>query len=97
MAENSKRSCISKKGKAPLKETAEQAIKKVSDQLVCSVCQEEYSRPRVLPCLHVFCESCLEKLVEMQRFLCPNCRRSATLPGSSVSSFPHAFPHAKSR
>ena len=91
MAGNSKRSCVSLKGKAPLKETTEQAIKKVSDQLVCSVCQEEYSRPRVLPCLHVFCESCLEKLVDMRSILCPNCRRSASLLGSSVSSFPRAF------
>ena len=91
MAGNSKRSCVSLKGKAPLKETTDSAIKKVSDQLVCSVCREEYSRPRVLPCLHVFCESCLEKLVDMRSILCPNCRRSASLPGSSVSIFPRVF------
>ncbi|CAI8036605.1 Tripartite motif-containing protein 2, partial [Geodia barretti] len=57
---------------------AQQVLEKLSNQLSCSVCLEEYRRPRVLPCLHVFCEACLEKLVGTQRdklsALCPNCR-----------------------
>ena len=66
----------------------EQAMQKLSDQLSCSVCLEEYCRPRVLPCLHVFCEACLEKLVGTQ---CPNCRKPAPLPEGGVSSLPSAF------
>ena len=27
----------------------------------CSICEERYSHPRVLPCLHSFCSACLEK------------------------------------
>ncbi|CAI8057619.1 E3 ubiquitin-protein ligase TRIM71 [Geodia barretti] len=61
----------------------------------CSVCLEEYRRPRVLPCLHVFCEACLEKLVRTQRDKlsapCPNCRKPAPLPEGGVSSLPAAF------
>ena len=30
----------------------------------CSVCLEKFNNPRVLSCLHTFCERCLEKLVE---------------------------------
>ena len=74
---------------------AEQALEKLSNQLSCSVCLEEYRRPRVLPCLHVFCEACLEKLVGTQRDKlrapCPNCRKPAPLPEGGVSSLPAAF------
>ena len=74
---------------------AEKAMEKLSAQLSCSVCLEEYSRPRVLPCLHVFCEACLEKLVGTQRDKwrapCPNCRKPAPLPEGGVSSLPSAF------
>ena len=74
---------------------AEQALEKLSNQLSCSVCLEEYRRPRVLPCLHVFCEACLEKLVGTQRDKlrapCPNCRKPASLPEGGVSSLPAAF------
>ena len=74
---------------------AEQALEKLSDQLSCSVCLEEYRRPRVLPCLHIFCEACLEKLVGAQRdklsVPCPNCRKPAPLPQGGVSSLPSAF------
>ena len=74
---------------------AKEAMEKLSNQLSCSVCLEEYRRPRVLPCLHVFCEGCLEKLVETQRdkmkARCPNCRKPAPLPEGGVSSLPSAF------
>ena len=77
------------------KNASEQAMEKLSDQLSCSVCLEEYRRPRVLPCLHVFCEACLEKLVNTQRDKlsapCPNCRKPAPLPQGGVSSLPPAF------
>ncbi|KAH3810857.1 hypothetical protein DPMN_139255 [Dreissena polymorpha] len=36
--------------------------------LVCSICTREYDEeehvPRVLPCLHTFCQQCLKKLVK---------------------------------
>ena len=77
------------------KNAADQAMKKLSDQLSCSVCLEEYRRPRVLPCLHVFCEACLEKLAVAQggrlSALCPNCRQPALLPQGGVASLPSAF------
>ncbi|KAJ4452033.1 hypothetical protein ANN_03547 [Periplaneta americana] len=30
---------------------------------ICNICSEKYCSPRVLSCLHVFCESCLEKML----------------------------------
>ena len=77
------------------KNAADQAMKKLSDQLSCSVCLEEYRKPRVLPCLHVFCEACLEKLAVAQGSRlsapCPNCRQPALLPQGGVASLPSAF------
>ena len=77
------------------KNAADQAMEKLSDQLSCSVCLEEYRRPRVLPCLHVFCEACLEKLAVAQggrlSAPCPNCRQPAPLPQGGVASLPSAF------
>ena len=77
------------------KNAADQAMEKLSDQLSCSVCLEEYRKPRVLPCLHVFCEACLEKLAVSQggrlSAPCPNCRQPALLPQGGVASLPSAF------
>ena len=67
----------------------------MSNQLRCSQCLEEYRRPRVLPCLHVFCEACLEKLAATQRdtpsVRCPSCRESVSLPAGGVTALPPAF------
>ena len=71
------------------------ALEKLADQLTCSVCLEEYTRPRVLPCLHVFCEACLQRLVvggaNRLSSRCPNCRQVAQLPGEGVTTLPSAF------
>ena len=73
----------------------EQALEKLSNQLSCSVCLDEFQKPRVLPCLHVFCQPCLERLMgaqqDKQKAPCPNCRKSAPLPKGGVSDLPSAF------
>ena len=32
-------------------------------ELECAVCLEQYKEPKVLPCLHSFCKTCLEGLL----------------------------------
>ena len=85
----------SKTATSSMADAAKQAMEKLSAQLLCSVCLEEYRRPRVLPCLHVFCEGCLEKMVgtqhDKQRAPCPNCRKPTPLPEAGVSGLPFAF------
>ncbi|GFR68575.1 B-box type zinc finger protein ncl-1 [Elysia marginata] len=34
---------------------------------VCSLCEEKMKNPKVLSCLHVFCEACLKKKLEVER------------------------------
>lgn len=43
------------------------------DQFTCHVCESEYKQPRVLTCLHVFCEECLKPLLEEDCIICPTC------------------------
>ena len=74
---------------------AEQALKKVADQLTCAICLEDYKDPKLLQCFHVFCKECLERLVLRDQqglsLRCPSCRRSTLLPPSSVSGLQPAF------
>jgi len=59
----------------------------------CPVCAEIYAerlrRPRSLLCGHTFCEACLHKQFDRQRFLCPTCR--AVTPMNSISDLPINF------
>ena len=56
---------------------AEKALKKLEQQLNCSVCLDTYNSPKELQCHHVYCEKCLGKLVDkdQQSLTCPNCRQ----------------------
>lgn len=42
----------------------------------CVVCWSSDQAPLQLPCSHLVCESCLHRLAEASRFLCPFCRRA---------------------
>ena len=74
---------------------AEQALEKVSDQLTCAICLEDYKDPKLLQCFHVYCKECLERLVLRDQqglsLRCPSCRRSTLLPPSSISGLQPAF------
>ncbi|KAI8512719.1 hypothetical protein Bbelb_093580 [Branchiostoma belcheri] len=60
--------------------------------LTCAVCEEIYTDPRVLPCLHTFCAKCLEKCRKGEiQFTCPTCRDQVRLKEAGVSSLPPYF------
>ena len=46
----------------------------VGKELECSVCLENFQTPKLLSCMHTFCEGCIEKLIENQAITCPECR-----------------------
>ncbi|RXM27657.1 E3 ubiquitin-protein ligase TRIM56 [Acipenser ruthenus] len=52
--------------------------------LKCKICFELYKSPRILPCLHSYCEQCLEKLLEKGKgtIYCPECRTETRVQGS---------------
>ena len=43
-----------------LGETEQSRLKNLTQ---CGVCKESFKNPRILECLHIFCEACLEKLL----------------------------------
>ena len=72
-----------------------EVLKKLADQLECSICLDSFTDPKLLQCFHVFCKDCLEPLVVRDQhglsLRCPNCRRSTLLPANGVSGLQPAF------
>ena len=63
--------------------------------ITCPVCQEHYTEPKVLPCLHYYCKQCILKLAlrtgTNKPFSCPECRKETTLPEGGVEELKTAF------
>ena len=80
---------------------SEKALQKVADHLSCPVCLDDYQpdsglkQPRVLPCLHVYCQECLGRLQVSEggkeTARCPTCRRVYPLPEGGAAALPSAF------
>ena len=73
---------------------------KLEEQLNCPVCLDLYTNPKTLPCLHSFCQECLEGLpldkeagadIDLYYFSCPTCRKRTEVPREGVGAFPVAF------
>ena len=69
---------------------------KLEEQLTCPVCLDLYTNPKTLPCLHSFCEACIERFPqdkedETYYLSCPTCRHRTELPGGGAGAFPVAF------
>eukprot|EP00062_Callorhinchus_milii_P000662 gi/632934868/ref/XP_007886743.1/ PREDICTED: tripartite motif-containing protein 59 [Callorhinchus milii] len=72
------------------------------EDLTCSVCYSIFEDPRVLPCSHTFCRTCLENIIQGSgnfsvwrplRFplKCPTCRSIVELPPTGIISLPINF------
>ena len=71
---------------------------KLEEQLTCPVCLDLYTNPKILPCLHSFCQECLEGLPQEREargdtyyLSCPTCRQHIEVPIEGVGAFPVAF------
>ena len=75
---------------------AEEALKKLEEQLNCSVCLDTYTQPKQLLCHHVYCQHCLVKLVHQDQqgqavLTCPICRQVTPVPVTGVTGLQTAF------
>ncbi|KAL5003976.1 hypothetical protein ScPMuIL_017432 [Solemya velum] len=59
--------------------------------LLCIVCTREFDEdvhiPRVLPCLHTFCNFCVRKLVKNNFVACPLCKTKHDIPKDGTQGF----------
>ena len=80
---------------AKLPTIAEEDVKKIDSKLECSICLENFKEPKLLPCFHVFCKSCLERKVvqgpEGQSLTCHTCQYQVTLPEDGVAGLQTDF------
>ena len=72
------------------------ALKKLEDQLNCLVCLDTYTDPKQLQCHHVYCQTCLVRLVVRDQqgqlvLTCPTCRQVTPVPASGVAGLQPAF------
>ena len=75
---------------------AEQALKKLEEQLNCPICLDTYTDPKKLECHHVFCHQCLVPLVVRDQqgqlgLSCPNCHHVTPIPNRGVAGLQPAF------
>ncbi|XP_019646805.1 PREDICTED: E3 ubiquitin-protein ligase TRIM56-like [Branchiostoma belcheri] len=74
---------------------ASNAFSDIADEfLVCQVCLEDFRQPKMLPCLHTFCQPCLEKLLAAEpvgKLDCPTCRQDVPLPQNGVQGLKSNF------
>lgn len=63
--------------------------------LECPICLSECTDPRVLPCLHSLCRTCLQYHIktsaEGNNFNCPSCRHQSEVPPGGVTALPNNF------
>lgn len=54
--------------------------------LECAICLNVFQNPRILPCYHTFCLSCLETMNSKQQLTCPLCRAVHNIQVSALPS-----------
>lgn len=61
-----------------------------NEMTICSICFEKFKVPRILPCSHIFCHSCISSYIESSckskeapvGFSCPLCREFVPAPAA---------------
>ena len=73
----------------------DKSLEELEREITCGICQEHYTDPRILPCLHYYCKQCVLRLALRtdtgKPFSCPECRSEATLPEGGVDELKTAF------
>ncbi|KAK3099629.1 hypothetical protein FSP39_007220 [Pinctada imbricata] len=74
-------------------------LEDLDDSQLCQICQEKLKQPKILNCLHVFCEECLETAYKEQceesgpdlPIVCPICKQETKLPEKGIEGLMTEF------
>ena len=73
----------------------DKSLEELEKEITCGICQEHYTDPKILPCLHYYCKKCVLRLALRtgtgKPFSCPECRCDTTLPKGGVDELKTAF------
>ena len=75
----------------------------VSEEVECAICLDRLQKPRILSCLHSFCEKCLKESIaklsqsgaKRNSFQCPVCRADTKLSSEGVDGLRFDFRASK--
>ena len=87
--------CLQSTVMAVCLDVVEKSLEDLEKEVTCAVCQEHYTDPKILPCLHYYCKQCILRLAlrtgKDKPFSCPECRKGTTLPEGGVEELKSAF------
>lgn len=75
-------------------EKAIYVLEQLNEQLLCAVCLEKFSEPKLLHCHHTFCTKCLQRIInncDSAYITCPTCRNETRIPDLGIESLPTNF------
>ncbi|XP_038062920.1 E3 ubiquitin-protein ligase TRIM22-like [Patiria miniata] len=72
------------------------ALQNISSHLNCGICRDRYTQPKILDCVHSFCQKCLEQYYTSRyagqpKISCPVCRRETVLPETRIQGLKTNF------
>ena len=72
---------------------ASSLLEQIGDFLECQICLDSFKRPKVLQCLHTFCQDCLFRMAPSGHdvVVCPTCREHTPLQGEGVADLKNNF------
>ncbi len=76
-------------------DVVEKNLEDLEKEITCAICQDHYTDPKTLPCLHCYCKQCILKLAfrvgQGKQFPCPECRKDTVLPEGGVEELQSDF------
>ena len=73
--------------------------KNLKEQVTCSICQDTFTDPKTITCLHTFCCDCIKKHALISKrngtFRCPECQAEVDVPAEAnrFDKLPTSFHH----
>lgn len=80
---------------SPTRGERSSSVMELERDISCAICNELYTDPKVLPCMHYFCSECIHMLAVKngmgKPFSCPECSTNIILPSGGIPSLKPAL------